>query len=407
MAFLFRGERFPSRPTVFPDADPEGPPVFRVAGDFWRPERFRTEILSRTARLTLTAAAEALADAGLDRDVLRNRRVGVCIGTNAAGAVSDAALAECVLAADYSRDSTSATRRSRDSDSVDATRRSRISGDAGAYRTPARRYAAGSPALALVREYELAGPLETIVTACSAGSDAIGVAAAWIRMGFCDLAIAGGADELYEITYFGFASLMNTDPGPCKPFDADRNGLTLGEGAGMVVLESAESLRARGKSARGAIRGYGNAGDAFHLTSPEPDGRGLRLSISEAMGAAGAGPGDLAFINAHGTGTRDNDRIEAMLFADLFPGTPFLSTKGYIGHTLGAAGAIEAIFSMGCLERGSVPPSAGFARPDPELPASPVDRIAEVRGNIALSQTLAFGGNNAVLLVSAGTEVPE
>ena len=384
MDFLFRGDRFPAPPTVFPDADPDGPPVFRIEADFWRPERFREGADTRTARLTLTAAAEALADAGLDRDALRNRRVGVCLGTNSAGAVSNAAMAECVPVPD------------------------------GEYRTPAQRYAAGSPALALAREYGLAGPVETVVTACSAGSDAIGLAAAWIRMGLCDLVIAGGADELYEITYFGFASLMNTDPGPCKPFDADRNGLTLGEGAGVTILESAESLRDRGRSARGAIRGYGNAGDAFHLTSPEPDGRGLRLSISEAMSGAGlahlsspaepAEPGALAFINAHGTGTRDNDRIESLLFADLFPGTPFLSTKGFTGHTLGAAGAIEAIFSIGCLERRTVPPSAGFRRPDPELPAAPVAKITEVRGTLALSQTLAFGGNNAVLLVSAGAE---
>jgi 3-oxoacyl-[acyl-carrier-protein] synthase-1/3-oxoacyl-[acyl-carrier-protein] synthase II len=281
----------------------------------------------------------------------------------------------------------------------------------GEYRTPAQRYATGSPALALAREYDLAGPAETVVTACSAGTDAIGLAAAWIRMGLCDLVITGGADELYEITYTGFASLMNTDPGPCKPFDADRNGLTLGEGAGVMILESAESLRERGGSARGAIRGYGNAGDAFHLTSPEPDGRGLRLSISEAMSGAGLStpirPGDLALINAHGTGTRDNDRIESLLFADLFPGTPFLSTKGFTGHTLGAAGAVEAIFSIGCLERGAVPPNAGFRTPDPELPNAPVAEVTEIRGKTALSQTLAFGGNNAVLVVSAGAEVPQ
>jgi 3-oxoacyl-[acyl-carrier-protein] synthase-1/3-oxoacyl-[acyl-carrier-protein] synthase II len=389
MDFLFRGERFPSPPTVFPDADPDGPPVFRIEADFWRPERFRERSDTRTARLTLTAAAEALADAGVDREALRSRRVGVCLGTNSAGAVSNAALAECAPVPD------------------------------GEYRTPAQRYAAGSPALALAREYGLAGPVETVVTACSAGTDAIGLAAAWIRMGLCDLVITGGADELYEITYTGFASLMNTDPGPCKPFDADRNGLTLGEGAGVIILESAESLRERGKSARGAIRGYGNAGDAFHLTSPEPDGRGLRLAISEAMSGAGLsdlsnsanpaepdGPGALAFINAHGTGTRDNDRIESLLFADLFPGTPFLSTKGFTGHTLGAAGAVEAIFSIGCLERGAVPPNAGFRTPDPELPNAPVAGVTEIRGTTALSQTLAFGGNNAVLVVSAGAEVP-
>jgi len=363
--FLYRGERFPAPPRRFASA---GHPVFEAADDFWEPWRFRTDPRSRTIRLALTAAREALADAGLAPDALRGTRVGVCIGSNAAGAASN-------------RD-------------ITANEDGRP-----ACLTPAERFAAANPALGIVREFGLTGPVQTVVTACSAGGDAIGLGAAWIRLGLCDIVIAGGADELYEITYTGFISLMNSDDTPCKPFDAHRKGLNLGEGAAAVILESETQRARRGKKPRGYLLGYGAASDAYHLTTPHPEGKGLRLAVDAALDAAGLAPCDIAFINAHGTGTLDNDRIESRLFHDRFPEIPFLSTKGCTGHTLGAAGALEAVFTLGCLIRGAAPPSAGFATPDPELPAAPVSRITPVTGRAALSQTLAFGGNNAVLVL--------
>lgn len=367
--FLFRGERFPVLPSRFP-ADPDmGFPVFEVPEGFWVPDRFRSASRSRTVRLTLTAAHEAFADARLNRNACKGKRVGVCIGSNVAGALSNPAL--------FGKAGT-------------------LDGD---YPTPADRFSASNPAVGLAREYGLSGPLETVVTACSAGTDAIGLAASWIRMGLCDMVLAGGADELYEITYNGFISLMNSDHRACKPFDAERKGLNLGEGAALFILESEDFLQERGVKPRGWVLGYGTAGDAFHLTTPDPEGRGLHLAVRDALESSGISPSALAFINAHGTGTPDNDRIESRLFDALFPGIPFLSTKGFTGHTLGAAGAVEAAFTLGCLERGRIPPSAGFTHSDPELPASPVSRITPVNGHAALSETLAFGGNNAVLLL--------
>ncbi|MFW5635325.1 MAG: beta-ketoacyl-[acyl-carrier-protein] synthase family protein [Thermodesulfobacteriota bacterium] len=369
--FLFRGERFPVLPSRFP-ADPDpGYPVFEVAEGFWIPGRFRSAPRSRTVRLALTAAHEACADAGLDRGILKRKRVGVCIGSNVAGSVSNPELFGKTGACDSD------------------------------YPTPADRFSASNPAVGLAREFELCGPLETVVTACSAGTDALGLAASWIRMGLCDLVLAGGADELYEITYNGFISLMNSDSSACKPFDADRKGLNLGEGAALFFLESEAVLQERGATPRGWILGYGTAGDAFHLTTPDPEGKGLHLAVRDALESSGISPSALAFINAHGTGTPDNDRIESRLFDALFPGIPFLSTKGFTGHTLGAAGAVEAAFTLGCLERGRIPPSAGFTHSDPELPASPVSRTTPVRGAAALSETLAFGGNNAALILGA------
>jgi 3-oxoacyl-[acyl-carrier-protein] synthase-1/3-oxoacyl-[acyl-carrier-protein] synthase II len=195
---------------------------------------------------------------------------------------------------------------------------------------------------------------------------------------------------------------MISDPEPCRPFDRRRAGLNLGEGAAVFVLESRASLEARGAVARAAVLGYGASADAYHPTAPDPSGRGLELALDEALATSGLGPGDIAFVNAHGTGTSDNDRTESQVLARRFPEVPYLSTKGCTGHTLGAAGAIEAAFTVALLERGELPPSAGFENPDEEAPGSPVRETTAFEGSVALSQTLAFGGNNAVLVLARG-----
>ncbi|MGE0085606.1 MAG: beta-ketoacyl-[acyl-carrier-protein] synthase family protein [Desulfococcaceae bacterium] len=372
MDFLFRGERFPALPAAFANCQSLLHPVFEITKDFFHPAGFRQKELPRTSALALTAAREAIRDAGIEPDLLQKKRVGVCLGSNVSGGMSGRFL-------DHFRTE-----------------------ESDPYILPMHRYAGGNPAVHMAKEFGLSGPFQTVVNACSAGGDAIGLAAAWIRMGLCDAVLAGGADALYEITYFGFISLMNSDTQPCKPFDVRRKGLNLGEGAAIMLLESEDMLKEREKSPRALLMGYGSAGDAHHFTAPHPDGRGLRFSIEAAMKSGGVMPPDLAFVNAHGTGTQDNDRIESAVFADLFPGIPFLSTKGYTGHTLGAAGAIEAVFTAACLEQGRIPSSAGFSEPDPELPVSPVRENTEIRGSIAMSDTLAFGGNNAVLIIGAG-----
>jgi 3-oxoacyl-[acyl-carrier-protein] synthase-1/3-oxoacyl-[acyl-carrier-protein] synthase II len=366
MASIFRGTRAPAPPVRFGSNHPVRYPVFEVAGFPDDPA------LLRTSALGLHAAREALADAGLDRETLAPLRVGVCIGTTIGCAMSNETFC----------------------------RETHAGVEPGM--APIETIQRSNPAAVIAREFGFDGPCQTVVNACSSGTDAVGFAAAWIRAGLCDVAIAGGADELARITYIGFIALMITDDSPCRPFDLNRKGLNLGEGAGMLVLES-EAVRARrGRRARSFVLGYGSGCDAHHLTAPHPDGAGLRRAIGEAFGAAGIGAAEVAFVNAHGTGTPDNDRVESRVLRELLPGVPYLSTKGYTGHTLGAAGAIEAVFTAACLERGEIPPNAGFETPDPELVVTPVRETTAFTGTVALSESLAFGGNNAALLLGRG-----
>ncbi len=183
------------------------------------------------------------------------------------------------------------------------------------------------------------------------------------------------------------------------PFDQERSGLNLGEGAGILILETEAAARDRGLSPDLFLSGYGSAADAYHLTAPRPDGTGLSTAITKAMQEAGITASDISFINAHGTGTKENDRVEGQVFANMFrPNLPFLSTKGFTGHTLGAAGAIEAVFTAAALREGWIPASPGFRNPDPEIGATPVTTRTTVTGVYALSTSLAFGGSNSALV---------
>jgi 3-oxoacyl-[acyl-carrier-protein] synthase-1/3-oxoacyl-[acyl-carrier-protein] synthase II len=362
---LYAGERQPMPYDRSPRHDGGAHVVFQVRADLPAGEPGAV----RTTRLALAAAAEALADAGLTAAELGRRRVGVCIGTNVGGAMSNE---------DYYDDSPEGCI---------------------PHISPQHRFLSSSPTMGLIREYGLSGPSQTVVNACSAGADAIGLAASWIRSGICDCVIAGGTEEMSQATYLGFISLMISDTSPCRPFDRRRNGLNLGEGAAVVILESESSIEGRGGSPRASLLGYGASADAFHHTAPDPTGHGLKLAIGEAMAASGMTAGGISFVNAHGTGTADNDRIESRVLAEMLPGAPFLSTKGYTGHTLGASGAIEAALTVAFLEQGRLPASIGFEEKDPELPCAPVAGNTPIEGSVALSQTLAFGGNNAVLVL--------
>lgn len=370
METLYQGKRCPEPPVCFPAHPPDVYPVFEIRKDFFPAARLQEKNVMRTCRLALTAALEAVDNAGIDREFLRKRRVGVCIGTNVGSCVNNEAF--------YVNRRTGA-------DPLSA---------------PTDRFLMSNPTRVTAIEFCAGGPLQTVVNACSAGGDAIGLGAAWIRRGLCDVVIAGGADELYQVTYTGFKSLLIYDEAPCRPFDIERRGLNLGEGAAIFVLMSEEVRQKAPKKPRGYVWGYGSTTDAFHPTKTRPDGLGLKMAIDEAMKAAGKSAAEIAFINAHGTGTRDNDLIESRVLNDRLPGIPFFSTKGYTGHTLGASGAIEAAFTIAALEEGRIPGSIGFVNPDPELaPAYPNRENTPISGRIALSQTLAFGGNNAVLIL--------
>jgi 3-oxoacyl-[acyl-carrier-protein] synthase-1/3-oxoacyl-[acyl-carrier-protein] synthase II len=238
-----------------------------------------------------------------------------------------------------------------------------------------------------------------MVTACASGADAIGTASRWIRAGRCDVVVAGGADALDRYPYLGFARLGNSSPERCRPFDLCRRGLNLGEGAAALVLEPLAAVLERGGRPRAILAGYGAAADAHHPTAPHPEGRGLRRALAVALAQAGLRPEEIGFVNAHGTGTIDNDRVEGRVLAEVFAaGVPVLSTKGATGHTTGAAGALEAVFTIRSLEERLVPGSAGFEVPDPECRVVPPARSRRVEARAALSSSLAFGGANSVLV---------
>lgn len=372
---MFAGRRAPtpSQRVVTSHAEPY--PVFEVPDQFFPAGLPDEAELLRTSRLAIAAALEALADAGWQESDLKGLRVGVCLGTTVGCAMNNEGFYR-----DY-----------------------RAGGMPDM--APIRRYLRSNPAASVARHFGFDGPVQTVVNACSSGTDTLGIAADWLRGGLCDLVLAGGADELCRTTCNGFQALMITDTQPVRPFDRTRRGLNLGEGAGLLVLESPKLASGRCGREKSRLVGYGSGCDAYHLTAPHPEGRGLKAALDEALVAAGIRADQIAFVNAHGTGTPDNDRVESRTLSECFPGIPFHSTKGFTGHTLGAAGGLEAAFTVACLQRGEIPPSIGFSEPDPELPAAPVATVTPVTGEFALSESLAFGGNNGVVIFARGGDV--
>jgi 3-oxoacyl-(acyl-carrier-protein) synthase len=322
----------------------------------------------RTLSLALVAVDEALREARLAD--LSGLRVGVCMGTTVASQLN----------------------------ALQFYKQYRESG--AAPMTSVDRFLKGNLAEYIARRIGARGPQISVVNACSSSTDAIGVALSWLKSGLCDVAIAGGADELSHVPYCGFASLGIANPGLCSPFDRDRKGLNLGEGAGVLVMETRETARRRGVSSDLFLSGYGSSSDAYHLTAPSPDGVGLKAAIQSALAEAGIEPREVSFVNAHGTGTNDNDHVEGNTLAKIFGrDLKMLSTKGFTGHTLGAAGGIEAVFTAAGLRAGWVPASAGFQNKDEAIAISPVREKTLITGRFALSSSLAFGGTNAAIVI--------
>lgn len=249
------------------------------------------------------------------------------------------------------------------------------------------------------------GPRTTIMTACSSSATAIGYAADRIRLGHVDVALAGGAEGLTRLTYAGFGCLRATAPGdePCRPFDAERKGLTLGEGAAVLVLEELERARARGATVLAIVAGWGITADAHHMTAPHPEGDGAARAIQMALDDAKLPADAVGYVNAHGTGTPHNDAAETLAIKRVLgaraPSVPVSSIKSMVGHTLGAAGAIEAAASVLTLARGFVPPTVHLRTPDPAFGLDYVPGAArELAVDVVLSNSFAFGGNNTALL---------
>jgi 3-oxoacyl-(acyl-carrier-protein) synthase len=255
----------------------------------------------------------------------------------------------------------------------------------------------------IARTFGIGGYISTLNTACSSSANAIMVAARMIRHGLLDRAIAGGTDALTLFTLNGFNSLMILDREPCRPLDETRNGLNLGEGSGFLVLESEEEWKKSGKPILGEVSGFGNACDAHHQTASSPEGNGAYLSMKLALESAGLVPGDIDYINAHGTGTKNNDLSEGIAVERIFGSkVPAISsTKSYTGHTLGAAGAIEAVISILALTTGNIYPNLRFSHQMSELSFLPVTELqtfAPVRH--VMSNSFGFGGNNSTLIFS-------
>ncbi|HEX8951196.1 MAG TPA: beta-ketoacyl-[acyl-carrier-protein] synthase family protein, partial [Polyangia bacterium] len=221
----------------------------------------------------------------------------------------------------------------------------------------------------VARHLGVRGPRTTIMTACSSSATAIGYAADRIRLGHVDVALAGGAEGLTRLTYAGFGCLRATAPGdePCRPFDAERKGLTLGEGAAVLVLEDWERARARGATILAVVAGWGITADAHHMTAPHPEGDGAARAMQMALDDAHLPADAIGYVNAHGTGTPHNDAAETLALKRVLgaraPSVPVSSIKSMVGHTLGAAGAIEAAASVLSLARGFLPPTVNLRTP--------------------------------------------
>lgn len=248
-------------------------------------------------------------------------------------------------------------------------------------------------ALAVVRDLVgVGGPAYVVSSACSSSAKVLASAHRLVAAGMCDAVIAGGVDSLCQLTLRGFAGLGLLSRDPCRPFGAQRNGINIGEGAALMVV-------AREGDGPGRLLGVGESSDAYHMTSPHPEGIGARLAMNRALAAAGVCASAVDHVNAHATGTRQNDLVEGQAIADLFGATPVIATKGYTGHLLGAAGATEILFSLAAITSKTLPACVGSSPIDPAIPIRVPLVATEHASSIALSNSFAFGGSNVSVLI--------
>ena len=336
--------------------------------------------VGRATQLAVAATRMALDDAGLDVGGLEPSRVGVVMGTTSGEARE-----------------------------VEAFDDHLIDGE----RAPApgdfvRRYPCHVIPELIATELGVTGPNLMVPAACAAGTYAIANAFDGLRAGRADVMVAGGADCFSRITYAGFARLGAVAPERCQPFDRERKGMIPAEGSGVLVLETLTGARARGARIYAEISGYGLACDAHHMTAAHPKADGAVRAMQAALEESGLEPGRIGYISAHGTGTPTNDRLEAMAVRRIFDGRsrsiPISSIKSMIGHTMGAASAIEAAVCSLAIAEGLVPPTANFEQPDPDCDLDCVPNEArEVEVEAAMNNSYAFGGYNASMVFrSAG-----
>ena len=324
-------------------------------------------VYSRTALLGLMAAREALTDSGISTDKMR-------VGFISSTSVGGMDLSE-VFYNDFRTDH-----------------------NRGRLRMVSQ-HDCGSSTEFIANQLGIKGFQTTVSTACSSAGNAIMLGARMLKHNMLDAVIAGGTDALCKFTLNGFNSLMILDKEHCRPFDATRAGLNLGEGAGYIVMQRLEDAV---REPYCLLTGYANANDAYHQTGCSPEGNGAFKSMSEAMAVAGLQPSDIDYINVHGTATPNNDLSEATSIRRIFgDSVPFSSVKAFIGHTLGASEGIEAVYSALSVKNGYVYPNLNFKSVDPNIGLSPETEFAEGR-NIrnVLSNAFGFGGNDTSLIFS-------
>jgi 3-oxoacyl-[acyl-carrier-protein] synthase-1 len=247
------------------------------------------------------------------------------------------------------------------------------------------------------RYFDITGPAMTVSTACSSSAKVFGSARRMIEAGVIDAAVVGGVDSLCLTTLYGFNSLELVSSRPCRPFDAGRDGISIGEAAAFILIE-----RMPERPASGAIRliGFGESNDAYHMSSPHPEGRGATLAMEMALNAAGIKPVDIDYINLHGTATPSNDAAEGIAVSSLFgTGVPCSSTKGATGHTLGAAGGLEAVICALAIQHGLMPGGVHCDRPDTAIAAAYLTANRNRDTARVLSNSFGFGGTNCSLIL--------
>ncbi|MFO7869861.1 MAG: beta-ketoacyl-[acyl-carrier-protein] synthase family protein [Kiritimatiellia bacterium] len=257
----------------------------------------------------------------------------------------------------------------------------------------------------LMKKFRLEHMPLTVTNACSSGTNAIGLAYLAVKSGRADRAIAAGYDIVSEFVFSGFNALRLIAPDCCRPFDAGRQGLVLGEAAGVILLENMDSAERRGKKATAEIAGYASGSEAYHVTKPHPEGEGAFAVMNSCLEKAGVRPEEVECVNAHGTGTLQNDVMEAKAISKLFGGSEGITAtanKSAVGHTLGAAGVVEAVFSILSIRDGVVPPTVNTSEPLPELESVELvrDEARKARIQHVLSSSFGFGGTNACVLFS-------
>jgi 3-oxoacyl-[acyl-carrier-protein] synthase II len=340
------------------------------------PTRSRAERrFSRASRLALLAAAEALAEAQIWGSSLKNF-IPLCISTTGGAMEWGESFLQGILQGD---------------------RRHLLSQVA--------RYQPQQQVLDLQQTFGLRGPVMLVGNACASGANAIGHGFDIIRSGVADCVLVGGFEALTELIFVGFDCLQAMSTDCCRPFDQNRNGLMLGEGAAFLVLENSAHAETRGVEILGRLLGYGHSTDLYHLTQPAPTGQALVTAMQSALVEAKISPAQIAYVNAHGTGTPMNDGAEALAYQEIFgehlPQVAISSTKAAIGHTLGGAGCLEAIFTL-CAARDAVaPPQLHNITPVPEMALSLAGQDRQLKSDApVLSVNLGFGGSNAALVLS-------